>query len=99
MIEDIIQDMHFDGRHSYEDKIIPVEEAYEKYHDRIAIIGGIDVNFMCESTPGKVYGRSKAMLERVSERGGFALGTGNSVPEYMPEENFFALIRAALDLR
>jgi uroporphyrinogen decarboxylase len=99
IVEDIIEDMHFDGRHSYEDNIMPVEEAYEKYHDRIAIIGGIDVNFICESTPDEVYARSKAMLERVSERGGFALGSGNSVPEYMPDENFFALIRAALDLR
>ena len=97
IIEDIIEDLHFDGRHSYEDNIMPVERAYESYHDRIAIIGGIDVNFMCESTPGEVYKRSKAMLERTSEQGGFALGTGNSVPEYMPDENFFALIRAAWD--
>ena len=99
IIEDIIEDMRFDGRHSYEDNIMPVEEAYEKYHDRIAIIGGIDVNFMCESTPDEVYQRSREILERASGRGGFALGTGNSVPEYMPDENFFALIRAALDLR
>jgi uroporphyrinogen decarboxylase len=98
IIDDIIEDMGFDGRHSYEDNILPVEEAYEKYHDRIAILGGIDVNFMCESTPDAVYERSKAMLDRASDRGGFALGTGNSVPEYMPDENFFALIRAAIDL-
>ncbi len=95
IIEDIIESMQFDGRHSYEDNIMPVEKAYEKYHDRIAIIGGIDVNFICQSTPDEVYERSKAMLERASEGGGFALGTGNSVPEYMPDENFFALIRAA----
>ena len=99
IIEDIIEDMRFDGRHSYEDNIMPIENAYENYHDRIAIIGGIDINFICDSTPDDVYKRSKAMLERASERGGFALGTGNSVPEYMPDENFFALIRAALDLR
>jgi uroporphyrinogen decarboxylase len=99
IIEDIIEDLRFDGRHSYEDNIMPVEIAYEKYHDRIAIIGGIDVRFICESTPDEVYARSKAMLDRASERGGFALGTGNSVPEYMPDENFFALIRAALDSR
>ena len=94
IIEDIIEGMRFDGRHSYEDNIMPVEEAYEKYHDRIAIIGGIDVNFICESTPAEVYARSKAMLERASGRGGFALGTGNSVPAYMPDANFFALLRA-----
>lgn len=99
IIEDIIEDIRFDGRHSYEDKIMPVEEAYEKYHDRLAILGGIDVNFICESTQEDIYDRSKAMLERSLERGGYALGTGNSVPEYIPDEHFFALIRAALDLR
>lgn len=95
IIEDIIMGMRFDGRHSYEDNIMPVEKAYEAYHDRIAVIGGIDVNFICESAPEEVYQRSRAMLERSGERGGFALGTGNSVPEYMPDANFFALIRAA----
>jgi uroporphyrinogen decarboxylase len=99
IIEDIIKDMGFDGRHSYEDNIMPVEQAYEQYHDRMAILGGIDVNFICKSTPDEVYKRSKAMLERAVERGGYALGTGNSVPEYVPDENFFALVRAALDLR
>jgi len=97
IIDDIIDDMKFDGRHSYEDKIMPVEDAYEKYQNRIAILGGIDVDFICKATPDEVYTRSKAMLERTSDRGGFALGTGNSVPEYMPDPNFFALIRAALD--
>jgi uroporphyrinogen decarboxylase len=95
IVEDIIEGMGFDGRHSYEDNIMPVEEAYEKYHSRLAILGGIDVNFICESTPDAVYERSRAMLERTSGRGGFALGTGNSVPDYVPDENFFALIRAA----
>jgi uroporphyrinogen decarboxylase len=37
------------------------------------------------------------MLERAAGRGGYALGTGNSVPEYVPDASYFALIRAALD--
>jgi uroporphyrinogen decarboxylase len=99
IIEDIIEEMKFDGRHSYEDAIMPVEEAYERYHERIAILGGIDVDFICRSTPEEVYRRSKAMLERAAGRGGYALGTGNSVPEFMPQANYLALVRAALDMR
>jgi len=97
IMEDIIVDMGFDGRHSYEDQIMPVEEAYEKYHRRIALLGGIDVDFICRSSPEEVYGRARGMLERAADRGGYALGTGNSVPEYVPDANYFALIRAALD--
>ena len=99
IIDDIIDNMQFDGRHSYEDNIMAVEVAYEKYHDRIAIMGGIDVDFICRSSPEEIYQRAEAMLERVSTRGGYALGTGNSVPEYLPDANYFALVRAALDLR
>jgi uroporphyrinogen decarboxylase len=97
ILDDIAGDMKYDGRHSYEDIILPVEEAYESYHERIAILGGIDVDFICRSTPEEVFRRSKAMLERASQRGSFALGTGNSVPEYIPRAGYFAMLRAALD--
>lgn len=93
----IIDDLKYDGKHSFEDAIQPVEEAYEEYGDRIAVLGGIDLDFVCRATPEAVYGRSKAMLERAGARGGYAHGTGNSVPEYVPHENYFAMTRAALE--
>lgn len=31
------------------------------------------------------------------EWGGYALGTGNSVPEYVPESHYEAMIRCVLD--
>ena len=97
VIDDIIDKMGFDARHSYEDSILPVEEAYDRYHSRIAILGGIDLDFVCRSSPEAIYQRSKAMLARSATGGSYALGTGNSVPEYVPDEKFLALIRAATD--
>jgi uroporphyrinogen decarboxylase len=99
VMDDIIDDMRFDAKHSYEDVIVPVEDAYDLYHDRIAILGGIDVDFVCRSEPEAIYARAKTMLERSATTGGYALGTGNSVPEYVPDANYFAMIRAALDCR
>lgn len=99
VIEDIIGDIGFDARHSYEDKIIPVEEAYEQLCGRIAVLGGIDMNFLVTSTPEKIYARSRNMLERAVDRGGYALGSGNSIADYVPPENFMAMIRAAHDMR
>jgi len=92
VMDDIIDDMGFDAKHSFEDKICPVEEAYERWGDRISILGGIDVDYVCRSTPGEIRQRSRAMLQRSAARGGYALGTGNSVPEYVPDENYFAMI-------
>jgi uroporphyrinogen decarboxylase len=98
-MDDIIDDMKFDGKHSYEDTIQPVEQAYEQYGGRIAILGGIDLDFLVRSTPEEVFRRSKAMLERSAGRGSYALGTGNSVPEYVPRDNYFAMVLAATEKR
>jgi uroporphyrinogen decarboxylase len=95
--DDIIDDLKFDGKHSNEDAILPVEESYETYGSRIAILGGIDVDFLCRSTPDAIYRRCKATIERTQSRGGYALGSGNSIADYIPAENFHAMLRAALE--
>jgi uroporphyrinogen decarboxylase len=97
IVDDLIDDMQYDARHSYEDSILPVETAYERYGSRIAILGGIDLDFICRATPEAIYQRAQAMLSRSAQRGGYALGTGNSVPTYVPDENYFAMIAAAID--
>jgi len=97
VMDDLVDDIGYDGKHSYEDTIQPVEDAYEQYHERIAIMGGLDLDFVCRETPANVARRARAMLERGAGRGGYALGTGNSVPEYVPRENYFAMVNAALE--
>lgn len=97
IIDDIIDDMKFDGRHSYEDNIIPVELAYDKLKGKIAIIGGIDIDFLTRATKEEVYERCRKMLFKAKEIGGYALGSGNSIPDYIPNENYFAMLQAALD--
>lgn len=99
VIDEIVEEMQYDAKHSFEDIIQPIEAAYDQYHRRIALLGGIDVDFVCRSTPEEIYARSRRMLERAEADGAYALGTGNSVPEYVPDAHYFALIRAALDQR
>ena len=98
IMEDIIYDMKFDGKHSFEDNIRPIEEAYEEYHGKIALLGGLDLDFVCRSKPEEIHERAGKMIERTSGRGGWALGTGNSVPAYVPWENYFAMTSAATGL-
>ncbi len=99
IMEDIITVMRYDGKHSYEDVIMPVEDAYARWGGRIAILGGIDVDFIIRSSGDKIFERSRAMLEATAARGGYALGTGNSVPEYIEDEKYFAMTHAALNAR
>lgn len=99
LIDDICAGCGIDAKHSFEDKILPVEKAYEQYHSRIAILGGIDVDFLCRKSPEEIRARANALLELTDADGGYALGSGNSIPEYIPEENFFAMISPALERR
>jgi uroporphyrinogen decarboxylase len=100
VMDDIIDHMGFDGKHSYEDVIEPVESAYERLGGRIAVLGGIDLDFVCRRSPEEVYERSRRMLEKAERaRGAYALGTGNSVPEYTPDTNYFAMINAVRQRR
>lgn len=92
VMDDIIYDMKFDAKHSYEDKIMPVEQAYDTYFPKISILGGIDVDFVCRSSKEEITKRCINMIEKTLDKGGYALGTGNSVPYYVPVENYFAMI-------
>ncbi|MBO5355284.1 MAG: hypothetical protein J6B09_04375 [Clostridia bacterium] len=95
IIDDVINDMKFDARHSYEDSIIPVEKAYEDLNGKIAVLGGLDINFLASKTPQEIYSRARHMLEASASRGGYALGSGNSIPAYIPYENYLSMIKAA----
>jgi uroporphyrinogen decarboxylase len=93
--DDIIDDMGFSGKHSYEDNILPVEKAYELLKGRIAVLGGIDLDFVCRKTPKEVYECACKLLEQTNGIG-YGLGSGNSIPYYTPNENYLAMISAAL---
>ena len=94
VMNDIILDMKYDAKHSFEDQITPVEQAFDLWGERIAILGGIDMDFLARSSPEEITKRSKAILKKGFAQGGYALGSGNSIPEYIPDENYIAMISA-----
>lgn len=91
VMDDIIDFIGYDAKHSFEDSIISVEEAYAKWGKRIAILGGIDLDFICRADKKTIKDRCRKMLALSSQRGGYALGTGNSIPTYVPDDNYFAM--------
>jgi len=92
VMEDLIEDVGIDAKHSFEDVIMPVAEAKKIYGDRIAVLGGLDVDFMCRSSPDAVRTRTRKLIEDCAPGGGWALGTGNSVANYIPVENYLAML-------
>jgi len=92
LMEDLIEEVGIDGLHSYEDLIEPVESVYERYGDRISILGGVDVGLLSAGRPDEVRTRVRQILDTCGKNGGFAIGSGNSVPNYAKIENYYAMI-------
>lgn len=92
LMEDLIETVGIDARHSFQDNIEPVEEVYRKYHDRIAILGGVDVDLLARGTPEQVRRRTREILEVCAPGGGFCMGSGNSLTNYIRMENYYAML-------
>jgi uroporphyrinogen decarboxylase len=91
VMDDIIE-MGVDAKHSFEDKILPVEEAHKRYSDRIGIIGGLEMDIISKGTEKDVRDRTRRILEACAGKGRYVLGTGNSVANYVPLKNYLAML-------
>jgi len=83
IMEDLITDVGIDGKHSFEDEIIPVQNFQLKYGERIAVLGGLDINILTEATPDRVREKTRKLIESCGSRGRYAIGSGNSIPSYI----------------
>jgi uroporphyrinogen decarboxylase len=99
IMEDVIA-LGIDAKHSNEDIIAPFDEWIRLFGQRIGLLGGIDVDVLCQKSPAEI-------TEIVYENGrryrstanGYVLGSGNSIPEYVPVEGYLAMIEAAQQIR
>jgi len=96
VMPDLLDDVRIDGRHSFEDAITPVWEAKRLYGDRVAILGGVDMDKLSRLPEGKLRRYVRKVLEGCAPGGGYALGSGNSVADYVPLENFLAMLEEGL---
>ena len=95
IMDDLINDIGIDGKHSFEDVIVPAPEFQRRYGDRIAVLGGVDLNILSGKTPEEVRARVRELILTCGPAGRYAIGSGNSVPSYVPVENYLAMIDEA----
>jgi len=90
--EDLIKDVKIDAKHSFEDTIEDVRDVKRTYGSRLTLLGGIDVDFLCRRSPEDIRRRVRETLDACQPGGGYCLGTGNSVANYIPLENYLAMV-------
>jgi len=97
--EDLIEYCKIDAKHSFEDTIMPVAEFKKQYGNRITPIGGLDVDVICRSSIDEVKAYTRKNIEECFYDGYWALGTGNSLANYMPVENYIAVLEEGVKIK
>jgi uroporphyrinogen decarboxylase len=92
IMRDLVEDVKIDAKHSFEDVIQPVEEFSQEWQDRIAVIGGVDIDLLARQDENVIAQRTQQILEACAPKGGYAAGSGNSVPNYVPVNHYLAMV-------
>lgn len=96
VMEDLIEDVKIDAFHSFQDVIIPVGEFLRRYGDKIAALGGIDMDKLSRMNEDDLRKYVRKTLDECMEIGRYALGSGNSIANYIPVKNYLAMLDEGL---
>jgi uroporphyrinogen decarboxylase len=92
VIDDLIDDVKLDAKHSFEDTIEDVRDAKRTHGHRLALLGGIDMDFLCRSDETAIRKRVRDTLDVCMSGGGYCLGTGNTAANYIPLDNYLTMV-------
>jgi uroporphyrinogen decarboxylase len=93
----LVDEVGIDAKHSFEDGIQPVERFIDEWGEKIAVFGGVDVHLLSVGDEAAIRARTLEILEYAAPRGGYAAGSGNSIPNYVPAEHYLAMVEAVAE--
>ncbi len=92
IMEDLIEDVRIDAKQSFEDAILPITEFMDVYGDRVAGLGGVDMDRLCRLDEPELRSYCRSILDHCMPKGRFAFGTGNTVANYVPIDNYLIMM-------
>ena len=96
ILPDLIEQVGIDARHSFEDEGNSVFEFKRNYGDRVAILGGVDVDKLARLPEPELRAHVRKVIAACSTGGRYALGSGNTVCNYVPIGNYFAMVEECM---
>jgi uroporphyrinogen decarboxylase len=96
VMDDLVEDVGIDAKHSYEDAIMPACKVKEKYGDKVAVLGGVDIDKLARLSESELRRYVRDTINRCALGGGYALGSGNSIANYIPVQNYLAMLDEGL---
>ena len=97
-VYDVIDDLiacGFHALHPCERASTDIDKVKRMYAGRLCVCGNIDLDStLTLGTPEDVEEEVKLRIRTVGPGGGYCCGSSNSIPEYVPFDNYMALINA-----
>lgn len=94
VMDDIVE-AGVDAIQPIEPKAMDIVEFKKQYGDRICVIGNIDLGYtLTMGTPEEVDAEVRDRIQRLAPGGGYMVSSSNSIPEYVPVENFRAMLES-----
>jgi len=91
-VMDKIIDCGVDAIHPIEPKAMNILDLKNHYGNTLCLIGNIDVDLLARGSVDEIRSNVKKNIEQVGLNGGYCVGSGNSIPEYVKLENYIAMI-------
>ncbi len=96
ILEDLVR-VGFDAIHPIEPKAMDIQRVRQIVGPDVCLIGNVDLAFpLGTGTPEDVDVAVRDLIRTMGPSGGYCISSGNSVPEYIPYENWLAMRNAAL---
>ncbi len=84
--------------HPIEPKAMNIVDVKKHYGNKLCLIGNIDVDLLARGTKDEIRENVLFNIENVGINGGYCVGSGNSIPEYVNIENYITMIETVKSL-
>ena len=95
IMDDLIA-IGFDAIHPIDPTSMDIKEVKEKVGKKLGILGNLHTDLLARGSEEEVRELTKKRIREIAPGGGYALGSGNSVPNWARFENYQAMRETAL---
>lgn len=84
-----------DALHPIEPQAMQLKEVKERFGDRLCLMGHVDVDLLCRGRKEEIREQVRQNIEIAAYDGGYCVGSGNSIPDYVNFENYLTMLEAS----
>ena len=90
----VLIELGFSAFHGVEAAANDLTEVKRRFGADIVLVGNMDVDFLSRSRPREIHDATVAMMDIGSLGGGYMAGCNTSPCDYIPDENYLAMVDA-----